>query len=350
VSNGGVGVGDATVTVNGVVADADGAGAYVVNLLPNLPTGGVLNVVVKAGGQTISATGTVPAGLDVTGPVDSAALRTIDRVDVTWTSDTDPDRFQVQVVGPDVKEFDVAGTRRAYSIPAGEIVAGEWEIRVYAYNEGTLTGSIEPESFIHINNASGVMDRYPRVAIVPAVLVVGSDMGNQAEHVSLSQEGTADVLANVTVNGEAAFQSVGGGSYDVTFAAPVATGGVLDLKISFGMIAIQGTGAVPETPVVTAPADVAVIPVANAIDVTWTSATNPDRFVVTADIGATLRFDAAGTSRALTIPAGALPVGGPWQIRVYAYNDGTFTGPVAVASRMNIRGEGTGYPNVTISP
>lgn len=45
-----------------------------------------------------------------------------------------------------------------------------------------------------------------------------------------------------------------------------------------------------------------------------------------------------------------LPVGGPWQIRVYAYNDGTFTGPVDVASKMNIRGEGTGYPNVTITP
>jgi len=350
VSNDGAWVGDATVTVNGLVADADAAGGYVVNFPSELPTGGAVNVVVEAGGQTITANGVVPEAPAMAGPADSAALRTTDPVEVTWTSSTNPDRFQVDVVGSDVKEFDAPGTGRAYSIPAGEIVAGEWEIRVYAYNEGTVSGATEPGSFLHVSNVGGVMDQYPRIAIVPAVLVVGSDMGNQFQHVALSQVGTADVLARVTVNGEAAYQSGGGSSYDVAFAAPIAPGGLLDLDVSFGMIAIQGTGAVPERPAVTAPADLAVIHVANTIDVRWASATNPDRFVVTADIGATLRFDAAGSARAFTIPAGALPVGGPWQIRVYAYNDGTFTGPVEAASAMNIRGEGTGYPHVTIIP
>ena len=105
----------------------------------------------------------------------------------------------------------------------------------------------------------------------------------------------------------------------------------------------------PEAPVITAPLEGANIPVANAIDVTWTSTTNPDRFMISVQVGAgVVEFDAVGTARALTIPAGTLAVGGPYPMDLFAYNDGTFTGPVDVESTMRIRGGDR--VNITIIP
>ncbi len=64
---------------------------------------------------------------------------------------------------------------------------------------------------------------------------------------------------------------------------------------------------------------------------------------------APVEFEVAGTARAFTIPAGGLPAG-TWTIAVHAYNDGVFTGPLDAASSMNIRGQGTAHPDVTINP
>jgi hypothetical protein len=346
VSNDGAPVSGATVTVNGEAATPGAAGEYAVTLAAPVAAGGALNLEVEAGGETITASGAVPEAPAVTAPADAAVVLTTDAIDVTWTSTTDPDRFVVLAVGATTETFDAAGTARAFSIPAGELAVGDWEIRVYGYNDGDFTGPTEVESAMNIRGEAAV---YPTISVVVPVVVTGTDMGAQFQHVAISQGGASVDGATVTVNGETAVQSAPGSNYDVTLAAPVAPGGLLDLDISFLSVVIQGTGAVPAPPVITAPTEGANIPVANAIDVTWTSPTDPDRFYINAT-GSTLAVDLPGTARAYTIPAGTLPVGGPYQIRVYAYNDGTFTGPVDATSKMSIRGEGPPQPNVTIIP
>jgi hypothetical protein len=346
VTNDGNPVSGATVSVNGEAATPGAAGEYSVNLAAPVAAGGALSLEVEASGETITATGNVPEAPAVTAPADAAVISPTVPVDVTWTSTTDPERFVVLAVGATTETFDAAGADRAFSIPAGDLAAGEWEIRVYAYNDGDFTGPTETESAMNIRGESGV---YPSITIAEPVVVTGTDMGNQFQHIHISQGGTTVDGATVTVNAEAALQSGAGTNYDVTLAAPVAPGGLLDLDISFGTVVIEGTGAVPEPPVITAPLEGANIPVANAIDVTWTSPTDPDRFYIDAT-ESTLAVDLPGTARAYTIPAGTLPVGGPYQIRVYAYNDGTFTGPVDATSKMSIRGEGPPQPSVTIIP
>ena len=176
-------------------------------------------------------------------------------------------------------------------------------------------------------------------------LVQGADMGAQLQNITVSNDGAPVSGATVTVNGEAATPGAAG-EYAVTLAAPVAAGGALNLEVEASGETITATGIVPEAPAVTAPADAAVVLTTDAIDVTWTSTTDPDRFVVLA-VGATTElFDAAGTARAFSIPAGELAAG-DWEIRVFAYNDGDFTGPTEAGSAMNIRGEAAAYPSVT---
>jgi hypothetical protein len=346
VTNDGNPVSGATVAVNGEAATPGAAGEYAVTLAAPVAAGAALNLEVEASGETITATGNVPEAPAVTAPADAAVLVTNAAIDVTWTSATDPDRFVVLAVGATTETFDAAGTARAFSIPADELAAGEWEIRVYAYNDGDFTGSTEAGSAMNIR---GEAADYPSVTLVAPVLVQGTDMGGGNENIIISQGGTIVDGATVTVNGETAVQSAPGEIYQVNLTTIVPAGGLLDLDIAFGTVVIEGTGAVPESPVITAPAEGANIPVANAIDVTWTSTTNPDRFKIYVQTGAGVQvFDALGTARAFTIPANTLPVGGPYPMDVFAYNDGVFTGPVDVTSTMNIRGEDR--VNITIIP
>ena len=346
VTNDGNPVSGATVTVNGEAATPGAAGEYAVTLAAPVAAGSALNLQVEASGETITATGNVPEAPAVTAPADAAVIGSADAIDVTWTSATDPDRFVVLAVGATTETYDAAGTARAFSIPAGTLAVGDREIRVYAYNDGDFTGPIESPSAMNIRGEAAA---YPSVTIVGAVLVQGTDMSGGNQNVMIHQGGTVVDGATVTVNTEALLQIAPGDIYQGTLTTTVPVGGLLDLDISFGSVVIEGTGAVPEAPVITAPAEGANIPMANAIDVTWTSTANPDRFQIIVQTGAGVQvFDAAGTARAFTIPAGALPVGGPYPMDVFAYNDGTFTGPVDPTSRMNIRGEDR--VNITIIP
>lgn len=60
-------------------------------------------------------------------------------------------------------------------------------------------------------------------------------------------------------------------------------------------------------------------------------------------------FPAAGTARSLDIPVEDLPLSTPLTIYVFAYNDGSFTGPAGPDSDMNIRAESTNASTITIT-
>jgi hypothetical protein len=98
---------------------------------------------------------------------------------------------------------------------------------------------------------------------------------------------------------------------------------------------VEATGDVPEVPVVT---DVGAG--SGSVTIRWTSATNPDRFVVSVNrSGPVLHREVPGAARKLAIAASELPAG-HFTVYVVAYNDGSFSGPADPDSRMGISSVG----------
>lgn len=350
VTDGGVGVTGADVTLNATAATAGATdGEYTVALAAPVAAGGALTLDVSDGVAIVQGTGTVPEAPVFTAPLDGADVALGADVEVTWTSTADPDGWAVVATsgGSTVTVETADGALRTLTIGGASLALGDWEINLYAVNDGLLTGDTEAGSTMAIRSAATAN---PSISVVTPVLVVGSDMGPEFNHVGILQGGASVDGATVTVNGEAALQAAPGDEYHVQLAAPVAVGGALDLDIAFGGLVIEGSGTVPEAPVVTAPADAAAFTVATAIQVNWTATADPDRFAVYAN-GPTgfQNVEIPGNLRTFTIPAGTLTAGA-YEIRVFAYNDGTFTGPVHVDARMSIRGEQGPFPGITITP
>lgn len=186
-------------------------------------------------------------------------------------------------------------------------------------------------------------------------LVQGSDMGNRFQNVEVLGDGTDPVTdATVTVNG-VALDHVDGGFYSGQLSSNVPAGDPIVLVVQIGEQVITGTDVMPEAPAVTGPADGSTFSTTDDIVVTWTSASDPDRFSISAvwvegNAGRAMRFDASASLRSLTISAADLPTGPEIEIRVFSYNDGSFSGPFMEGSQMSIRGEQGGNPTITITP
>lgn len=182
--------------------------------------------------------------------------------------------------------------------------------------------------------------------------VQGSDMGAQFQNIRVGRG-----PANVMVNGTTIPAS--SGIYQGQLPAAVPVGGPLNLLTSVGSCLVYATDRVPERPNLTTPTNGFSLNVANTLPVTWTSSSNPDRFVVSASwlinssSGTGWRSgDIAGTERTFSIPAGTLPADKAVKIRVYAYNDGTetFIGSYTADSRMAIRnGDEAGRDIITVA-
>lgn len=157
--------------------------------------------------------------------------------------------------------------------------------------------------------------------------------------------------ATVELNGTAATPGAAAGEYDIDLPAPVAGGGTLTLDVSNAEFVIQGTGIVPETPVITGPADAANFLPTEAIDVAWSSTSDPAGFVVAAEGGTTEVFPVpgGGAARTFTIPAGTLAEG-TWTIRVRASNLGGFVGDTEGGSDMEIGAEAGSPPLISVGP
>jgi hypothetical protein len=351
VTDGAAAVTGADVTLNGTAATAGATdGEYTVALAPPVAAGGALTLDVTDGVAIVQGTGTVPEAPVFTAPLDGADVPVGADVEVTWTSTANPDGWALVATsgGSTVTVETADGALRTLNIGGASLAAGDWEVNLYAVNDGLLTGDTEPGSTMAIRSAAAAN---PTISVVPPVLVTGSAMGPEANSIEISQGGATLNGATVTVNGEAALQGAPGDEYFVQLAAPVAVGGALDLDIAFGGVVIQGSGTVPEAPVVTAPADGAAIPVGNPVNVTWTATTDPSRWVVVVTDGdAFHEMEVAGTARAASFAAGTILVGGPYVVRVFSRNDGTFTGPVAAESRMNITNENAVQPDFTVTP
>lgn len=155
VSNDGTASTGATVTLNGTAATEGVAGEYTVALPAPLGAGDDLDLGVIFDDATVDGLGDLPEAGVITAPADLSNFTTAQEIPVTWTSTADPAAWAVWAEGATVEVFDVAGgATRAFNIPAGELAAGAWTIRVVAVNNGTFTGDTEAGSEMIIRNFS----------------------------------------------------------------------------------------------------------------------------------------------------------------------------------------------------
>lgn len=175
------------------------------------------------------------------------------------------------------------------------------------------------------------------------LLTVSGDMGAQFQDLTVTREGVAVTDAIVTVNG-VTIPHTGAGRYQGQLPTGVPVGTALDLRVSAGGATAQGTASVPEAPDLTAPATGDDFAPGGSIYVNWTSAINPDRFVVSAawvldDVASSKTFPAAAGDRGLTIAASEFPAGTDITISVSACDDGSFTGQADLDSHMSLCAE-----------
>lgn len=179
-------------------------------------------------------------------------------------------------------------------------------------------------------------------------LLVEAVFGPPSGTVTVSDGGVPVEGASVDVNGVAAVAGGVPGEYGLAFAVPVAGGATITVEVSDAGAVVLAEATVPHTPVLTAPAQDAVFANTQDIEVTWTSTSDPDRWVVEASDGTVETFDVAdGAARAFTIPGGTLTAD-TWEIRVIAYNDGVVSGDIEAGSAMEVQAAVATSPTVIV--
>jgi hypothetical protein len=348
-TNDGTAVTNASVSVNGTTANLGADSKYHATLPSTVPVGGRLFLDVGSGPFAIHGLGRVPEAPVITAPADGASFAPPQPIPVTWTSATNPDRFQVNAeysCGQNCstsKRYDATGADRSLTIPAGDLPHDlPIVVSVFAYNNGAFNSLAASGSTMNIRGEAFV--GYPTITIAEPYHIMGQDMSFKFEHVYVYRGTTQIDNATVSVNGTPAPVGADKG-YHATLPASVPVGNPLQLHVAVGATTIAGVGNVPENPVITAPPAGAVLPATAPINVTWSSATDPDRFKIFVgwscgpNCGTGKWYDATGSSRTFAIAPADLPASVDLQLSVDAYNDGSFTGAADSTSAMNIRGE-----------
>lgn len=134
-----------------------------------------------------------------------------------------------------------------------------------------ITGAGEGDTSPESSSRPVVCSRY---------LVKGTDMGAKFQNIALTRAASPLSSATARVNGtNMPFTS---GIFQGELPATVAVGGNIELVTADGDCLVYARDTVPEPPVVTAPNTGDAVSSTAALAVTWTSSTNPDRFVVSA--------------------------------------------------------------------
>jgi hypothetical protein len=186
------------------------------------------------------------------------------------------------------------------------------------------------------------------------ILVTGSDMGTKFQNISLTRGTSAVSGAEVKVNGVVIPESTTPGFYQGALPDFVPSGGTITLEIRSGSDVITGVAIVPEVPTLTGPASGASIPRGSPATFTWTSNGNPSEFM----IGLEWPFENAGYGQTQVMPGNTRtglvtttqiqPAVTNLNAWVFAYANGTFTGPAHSASKMKVR-QPSSYVAITIN-
>lgn len=158
VSRDGQSVDDATVTVNGFSLGSTGSGRYTGQIIPAVPAGGQLNLVVEVGTTDITARGTVPPPASVQTLLPSVDAVVTEALQVRWQDlAPNPDYFILEAncsgCNTDLT-FNRPGSESTFNIPPNTLEAGNsYLITVTAYNRGTFTGAVDDNSSMNIANS-----------------------------------------------------------------------------------------------------------------------------------------------------------------------------------------------------
>lgn len=173
------------------------------------------------------------------------------------------------------------------------------------------------------------------------ILVSGSDMGVLFQNIDLTRGGFPVTGAEVLVNGIPMVETQSG-HYAGQLLAPVPVGGTIQVEVRAGTDTVKGTTTVPAVPTLVTPMGGTTIHLGTPLDFTWIDGSNPDEFRIgilyagtgeRASYGPTTRSGTVVTSR---IPSNTTTL----SAFLYAYGDGTFSGPAHLDSKMHVRQAG----------
>ncbi len=306
---------------------------------------------------------TPPEGSSLSAPSDVVVVPEDKAAVVFWQGEDDPKiaGYNVYRDGVKVNAAPITSGQRAATLEPRS-ARPKFKIRHFSFRDSGLTNAQKFKFKVLAISTDGKegtpSEESPVTPLVcEKMLTRGTDMGAKSQNVNVSRAGANLTDASVTVNGTTIPYASVASRYRGDLPSEVAVGNGLFLRVQSGECSLAAYDWVPEAPVMTAPAANASVNVSSPLDVTWTSSSNPDRFVVRVDdlgngTNAFTSSDLPNTARNFTIPAASLPVGRTLKVRVYGYNDGTetFAGAFEAGSRMAIRnGDEAGRDIVTNS-
>jgi len=169
-------------------------------------------------------------------------------------------------------------------------------------------------------------------------IVRGGSMGSFTQHVDVyDQDWNPVETATVSVNG-VAIPHVSGSRYSGALKSALSEADPVTLTVDVGAVTVSGVDVLPHSAVITAPLDGAEFVPGDPLTITWSSATDPDRFSVSPyPCDGVCGVTVDGSVRTLEFDTSSFPLDEPVEIRIYAYNDGAFSGPFAPECQMSLR-------------
>ncbi|MGA8892975.1 MAG: kelch repeat-containing protein, partial [Anaeromyxobacteraceae bacterium] len=201
-------------------------------------------------------------------------------------------------------------------------------------------------TFVVTARAGGVSATATIAVSLPAVASpfgISGAVNDGFVNVAVNRDFAAYNDATVTVTGAGGavvdVPRVGNGQYQTTGYVLPATGQAVTVTVSGSSQTATATAVVPERPVITSPAQDAVLLAANPVTVTWTSASSPDDYAFDGWCGngqcvAGVWTTVPGTDRSVTFNGGFFPAGQTVQMGLYAYNRMALSGAALPASSL----------------
>lgn len=151
---------NALVTVNGIALTETASGHYAGTLPTSLAVGDTIQVDVFAGADSVTGIARVPTVPSLTTPGNRAVIHIPTPLDFTWLDTSDPDAFRAGIQHDGVAEVaSYTGAARSGIVVTSRIppTATSVSAFLYAFAEGTFTGSAHPDSRMHVRQSGGTV-------------------------------------------------------------------------------------------------------------------------------------------------------------------------------------------------
>lgn len=335
----------ATVTVNGVALSETDPGYYRGELPQLLSAGAEVRLRVESQGRVVEGVAAIPDTPELTTPESGTFFDRSSDLDVGWSSTGDPDLFQVGLAWSagtvsSGTYVDASGSARTSSVPTGAVPeeVDALYVGVSSFNRGAFTGPADPESDMGVR----AIGPSAELALAQPLLILGSDMGDRYQNLSVYADGMPVSGAVVTVNGVVLGEAATG-YYTGQLPTALGAGEELLLRVESEGRVVEGVATIVAAPVLTAPVAGQPFDPLDDLAYSWTAAQDPDLFEmrlgwVKDGAGSGTAVTALGNARSGVVPSGVVP-DDPESVdaSVFAYLRGDFSGPAHPDSDMRVR-------------